>query len=282
MKLFLSNRWYAACVKRRNPIFETLALVCLLGTIGSASAQELETESARLLPEGGIKGGVGFEFQTSSDGKEYAVPFFLEYGLLNRLELTVEPVMLTSIQPNSGTSATGGGDLEMTVTGLALEEKSWFPAMALAGEIKVPTAQNTQIGTKEFDYAGFLILSKRLGDFDAHFNFGYTVIGQPPGVQVNNTFNFAQAVKYYPNNKWDFFFEALENTSASSQAETPVPGGTEAGSGTTTELTGAEIVGTIGVGYKVIPSLLLSLGISYDNNSAVLIHPGLTFNFKLF
>jgi hypothetical protein len=32
----------------------------------------------------------------------------------------------------------------------------------------------------------------------------------------------------------------------------------------------------------VVPSLLLSIGVSFDNNQAVLIHPGLTFTHQLF
>jgi hypothetical protein len=46
-----------------------------------AASQTLETETARLLPAKGIKFGGNFEHQTSSEGRETAVPMFFEVGL---------------------------------------------------------------------------------------------------------------------------------------------------------------------------------------------------------
>ena len=42
------------------------------------------------------------------------------------------------------------------------------------------------------------------------------------------------------------------------------------------ELSGSEIIGTVGAGWYIRPNTLLSLRVSYDNSSAVLIHPDLT------
>ena len=147
----------------------------------AARAQELETETARLLKAGSIKGGAGVEYQRSADGNESAVPLFLEGGLLDWLELTIEPVVDTRIQPRLGSRAAGPGDVEMTLTGLLWNESPFLPAVALAAEVKVPTARNTSIGTGQYDYAGFLIMSKRWGPVDTHLNGGYTIIGRPPG-----------------------------------------------------------------------------------------------------
>lgn len=41
------------------------------------------------------------------------------------------------------------------------------------------------------------------------------------------------------------------------------------------ELAQGELVGTVGAGYRVTDGILLHLGISVDNNAAVLFHPGL-------
>jgi hypothetical protein len=70
----------------------TLVAATALAVARPARAQELETETARLLKAGAVKGGAGFEYQTSSDGSESAVPAFIEGGLLDRLELVIEPV----------------------------------------------------------------------------------------------------------------------------------------------------------------------------------------------
>jgi hypothetical protein len=241
-----------------------------------ASAQELETETARLLKSGAIKGGAGFEYQTSADGSESAVPLFIEGGLHDRLELTIEPVAYARIRPRLGTHAAGPGDVEITLTGLAAMERSWLPAIALAAEVKVPTARKTSIGTGQYDFAGFLIMSKRFGRVDTHLNGGYTIIGRPPGANVSNIFSFAVAAKWYVTDRIDLFAEVLGNTAASPEAEATASAAAPA------ELTGGELVGTVGGGFLVVPWALVSLGVSYDNNQAVLIHPGVTLLHHLF
>jgi hypothetical protein len=262
----------------RVALFVAIGLLCALSS-RQASAQELETETARVMKTGAFKAATGVEYQTSSEGQEVALPVLLEAGvLMDRLELVVEPVAFTAILPNSGPHARGVGDTEVTLVGLAVEEHEWLPALALAAEVKIPTARNSLIGTQKFDYAGYLILSKRFGGLDTHFNVGYTLLGRPQGVQVNNIFNFALAARYLAGERWDFFGEILANTTSSPEAES----GTGSGLGSAAELAGGELVGTLGVGYRVAPSLLLSVGVSLDNNMAVLIHPGLTFTHQLF
>ncbi|MEO8226518.1 MAG: hypothetical protein ABI637_03755, partial [Gemmatimonadota bacterium] len=54
---------------------------------GTARSQVLETETARVLPAGGVEAAGAFEYQTSADGTESALPFALTYGALPRLEL---------------------------------------------------------------------------------------------------------------------------------------------------------------------------------------------------
>lgn len=259
----------------------TVAIAAILAVAapGVASAQELETETARLLRAGAFKAGAGLEYQISSEGTELAVPLFGEVGLLDRLELTVEPVAFVAILPKEGRRAEGLGDVEVTLAGLALEERDWLPAIALAAEVKIPTARNELIGTREVDYAGTLILSKRFGDLDVHLNAGYAILGEPPGTHVNDIFVFAAAAKYFVDDRLDLFAEILGNTSSSSDAEGGGSTGTGTGTGTSPELAGNELIGTIGAGYRVAPSVLLSLSMSYDNNDAITIHPGITISF---
>jgi hypothetical protein len=51
----------------------------------------IETETARLPPQGGFSVSAAFEFQTAPEGEEYAVPLAFEYGILDGLEVMVEP-----------------------------------------------------------------------------------------------------------------------------------------------------------------------------------------------
>src|SRR6202022_329848 len=146
----------------------------------------METETARVLKPGRVEVGTAFEFQTSPAGEEYALPMAIEFGVFPRVEALIEPVPFTSIQPKGGTSATGVGDLETTLTCLVVEEEKYIPALAIAGEVKFPTAGTAQIGSGEYDYRVYAIASKRLGPVDVHANFGYNIIGSPPGVSTRN------------------------------------------------------------------------------------------------
>ena len=244
----------------------------LLGCVASAGAsQVLETETARLLPAHAWKLGSAFEFQTSSEGREAAIPFAIEYGLTNRLELVVEPVPYTAIRPNVGRHATGRGDLEATLTTLVRHETHSIPALAFAAEVKFATARDSLIGSGEPDYTGYLIASKRFGAIDTHINLAYTIVGRQDTVRLNNVVSFAVAGVYHPSSRIQLFGEVLGNTGA-------VPGSGEQTPGAP-EVAGGELVGTVGAGREMGGGLLLYLSASYDNNNAVLLRPGLTWRF---
>jgi hypothetical protein len=137
---------------RRCHMVIALLLSSLAPAVGAA--QTLETETARLLRAGWWKIGNAFEFQTSSDGTELAIPVAIEYGLTDNLEFLVEPVPYTAIRPRVGRQARGVGDVEATLTYRFLGESRSVPALALAAEVKLPTARDTLIGTRRTDYAG--------------------------------------------------------------------------------------------------------------------------------
>lgn len=228
------------------------------------ASQPLETETARLLPAGVAKLESTVEYQTSSEGSETSVPLVIEYGITNSLELLVEPVLYTSINPKHGPSANGVGDLEITLTYLVLNERSVLPAVAVAGEVKVPTAASVRIGTGEIDYTPFLIASKRFANWDTHVNLGYSILGDPPGIRLKNIFVYAVAAEYHLNDKVHLVGEVIGNTSSSprvntqTSGEAPDPG--EAGTPSAEnslvpEATGGEVIGLLGARYFVQPDL---------------------------
>jgi hypothetical protein len=235
-----------------------------------AWGQILETETARPVGKGVFEIGSNFEYQVSSEGHEVALPFAVEYGFTDRLELLVEPVAYTAIRPKVGTRATGGGDLETTLTYLMVRETGGAPAVALAGEIKFPTTNNRLIGTGRTDYAGYLIGSKRFGKLDTHADIGYTIVGRPAGALLKNIWNFAFGWERSLGASSELYGEFLGNTAASATPESTTPGTT------TPEAPSGEFVASLGLARYVIPNLRLSLGLSIDNNSAVLFRPGFT------
>jgi hypothetical protein len=247
------------------------------GISTTVAAQILETETARTLGQGVFEVSGNLEYQTSSEGSEAALPFAVEYGLTDRLEVLVEPVAWTAIRPKVGARATGVGDVEGTVTWLARVETPGMPALALAGEVKFPTARNTLIGTRKADVAAYLIGSKRWGRVDAHANVSYTVVGRPAGAALKNIFGFALGAEWGWGPTSEVFGEILGNTAASANAE---PGTVTDTSGTTSEAPSGEVSATVGVARRIGPSLRGFLGLSVDNNGAVLFHPGFTMRFR--
>jgi hypothetical protein len=239
--------------------------------------QPLETETARPLKAGVFEIQTSFEYQTSSDGTERAAPLGLEYGITNRVSLLVEPVLYTSIRPKLGPSATGLGDLEATLSYLVVEERRRLPALEIAGEIKPPTARNAIIGTGKTDFAAYVFASKRYGNFDTHANIGYTFVGKPAGTQLDNIINVAFAGEYFLNKKVDLVAEFLANTSSGAGEKSVLISPNLS----TPEAVAGERIGMIGFRYHFRPDVALAFGINYDNNHAVLIRSGVTFNFHV-
>lgn len=251
--------------------------IAVSGVTTPAAAQILETETARPLGRGVFEASGNFEYQTSSEGHEAAVPFAVEYGVTDRLEVLVEPVAYTAIRPKVGAQATGVGDVEATVTYLASSETSGAPAFALAAEVKFPTAGNTLIGTGKTDIAGYLIGSKRWKRLDTHANVSYTIVGQPAGANLKNIFGFALGAEWQWSTANALFGEVLGNTAASANAEPGTGTGTGAA---TTEAPSGEVSASLGFAHYLTPGLRGSIGFSVDNNGAVLFRPGFTMRFR--
>ncbi len=243
-------------------------------------AQVLETETARFLAPGAFQVGNAFEYQTSNQGKEYAVPFAYEFGITKRFTLLVEPVAFTEISPafvnDSNPVSLGIDDLESTIEYLIVNEKKILPAIAIGFEVKFPTATNRFIGTGETDFALYLMASKRIKAFDLHANFIYNINGSPPVLKLKNTYEGRLGAEYFFG-KSELFGELI-GVSAAVPGE---GGGVEAGPGAVfiPEAPAAEFTASGGYGYFFKPGLLASIGVVVFNNNAILFRPGLTMNF---
>jgi len=255
-----------------------LILLFASGTFGVVCAQQpLEAETARLPLARSFEVQSTFEFQTSKNGTETAIPFATEYGITDRIALMAEPVFYTSIRPEVGRRVNGVGDLEATLSYLALNERRRLPAFAIAGEVKVPTARNILIGTRETDYTVYLIASKRIGKFDTHFNLGYTIVGKPAGSNLQNIVPFAIAEEYFLNHNWVLLGEILANTASTTNGDTTTLGNL---SGIVPEAPAGELIGMVGFRRRIREHFFFTFGVNYDNNGAVLFRPGLTFDFN--
>src|SRR5439155_23625819 len=162
---------------------------------GAVEAQPLEVETARIPPPGTVKLEAGFEIQGGPQRVENSVPIGLDYTAGRRVTLRLEPILYSRVAHGSRRLAEGVGDLELAATVLAWPEGGRNPGVALAAEVKLPTATSRLIGSGRADYTGDLILSKRAAPFDLHMNLGYTVVGTPPGFHTQNVTCYALAVE---------------------------------------------------------------------------------------
>ena len=273
-------------MNNRAVVKHCLALLALAAAASPGWAQTLETETAFLTPRGEWSAGTAYEYQTSSEGKEAALPFLVEYGLADRLELVIEPVAYTAIRPQQSAHATGAGDIETTLVWRLNHASGDRPLFALAGEVKIPTARNELIGTGKTDYAVYGIASQRFGSFDLHANLSYTLVGKPAGVPVSNLFGYAIAGTFHATPRLDAFAEFTGTTAASGGSDAPdqaVAAAQLMTSGAandvsenpvTPELAGSERVATLGLGFRTRPTLLLFGSVSYDNLHATLLRLG--------
>ena len=264
---------------RRTICLAALVLV-VLGLPAPAPAGMLETETVRFLPAGHFKFAAGYEYQTSPDGSESALPLEFEWGISDRLEFALEPVANVRIAPKGRAAESGMGDTEATLLYLVRQETAHLPALAIAGEVKLPTARKPAIGTRQTDFATFLIASKRFGALDTHVNLGYTRYGKSSGASAdtgsNNSFSVALAA-VFARQDWQLFGELYSNALNGGGADTAdnvIPNASPAASET-----GGETVGTLGIARAFRSGLKPAFSVSHDNNGATLMRLGVEYRF---
>ena len=99
----------------------------------------------------------------------------------------VAPTVDTSVVRTT-VSACGMGDIVVRGRYYVVDERAWMPTVAIRAHVKAPTADAERgLGTGRPDEGVGLEISRTFGrGFMAMVDGGYTVIGQPTGVEYNN------------------------------------------------------------------------------------------------
>lgn len=97
------------------------------------------------------------------------------------------------------TTESGIGDVLLQGRYYLLDEKKFLPTIAVLARIKFPTADRDRgLGTGEFDEKLGVQLSKTLTEkWIAFADLGYTFIGSPPGVELQDQWNYDIGAGYY-------------------------------------------------------------------------------------
>jgi hypothetical protein len=101
----------------------TLAAILALAPGAVLARQPLETETARLPAKGHGDVQLEFEYATSDEGRDIAVPVLLEYGITDRLKFVIEPDLYASTKPKVGRGFHGFGETEVKRRPLPLRAK---------------------------------------------------------------------------------------------------------------------------------------------------------------
>ena len=155
-----------------------------------------------------LTAGSGFEYETDGEESEYGFPLLTEYALRDIVKLRAEPSFVL-IRKKAGGSRSGFGDTETAVTFELPTERRYRPAVALEALIKWPTARTGEFGTGKTDYTLGAIVSKEFVQCDAELNAAYTVVGDPPGVSLKDTFEASAALEWHVNSVLDAVGEAV-------------------------------------------------------------------------
>ena len=200
---------------RRRRVCDIHRWACLLVGIGClafatpATARILKTR--RVEQAGGplaLTVGSGFEYETDGEESEYGFPFLAEYALTDIIKLRAEPSFIL-IRKKVGGTISGPGDLETAVTFEFPTERRYRPAVALEALVKWPTARRGDLGTGQTDYTLGAIVSKEFVQFDAEVNAAYTMVGDPSGLSLKDTFEASCAMEWHLNGWLDLVGEAV-------------------------------------------------------------------------
>ena len=190
-----------------------LGAAMLVTSAAPAGAVIFKTKRPGQYKELALTVGSGLEYETDGEETQYGFPFLVEYGFTRMLKLSAEPSYVL-IHKKGGGSITGLGDLETTVTCEFPTERRYRPGLALEGVIKWPIARRGDLGTGEADYSLGLIVSKELVPVDLDLNAVYTFVGDPPGVQLRDTFEASLAAEWHLSTMLDIEAEVVTSLGA--------------------------------------------------------------------
>ncbi|MBI4348135.1 MAG: transporter [Elusimicrobia bacterium] len=149
-------------------------LVLLLAPPQALAYRPLQTEDAYVAEHRRFELETSWEHFRGPDGaRDHALVFVTNYGVLRRLELSLEtPVVFR--RPAAGPTGSGFGDVTAAVKALALEERDARPSVLFRGFAKLSNGDAPSgLGAGYTGYGLAAVASKKLGSRALHAAAGY-------------------------------------------------------------------------------------------------------------
>ncbi len=242
--------------------FITAAAIQLLCLSSAFAGRPLLTNDAWTVEKGKFQLETGFDVaRQRNHDTEYSPSLTLTYGLLDRLDFGVGSEYLF-VRPKEGNNERGIGDTELKAKYRLLDEKEIFPAVSVAGKIKVPTAsQRKGLGNGELGLGVNIIATKNLSKrLVLHANVGCTLTGEEG---AENEINYALGSQFLLTDKWALVGEIVGTDNFNGKKDDPLSG-------------------LFGTYYEVRKNVVLDAGMGVGLNSAApgyRITAGVTFLF---
>jgi 3-phytase len=242
----------------------------------AVESMPLETETARLGLPGTLRFEVEFEREAEDRSTRYHLPVAVDYVLTRHWAFRVEPVLYSTPRQQGRSGSAGLSELEIATTMLVVREKQASPSLALAAEVMVPGA-DSPFGTGSPACTADLILSKRVAGVDFHANLGYTIVGDRAGRSGRNAYSIAFATEKRLR-RFDALFEVIGHTAAFHEPASGTTRGVE--SSVEPELSDDELGATLGARFHVSERAAVTMGLGYENDHSIRIHPGVTLKLR--
>ena len=145
---------------------------------------------------------------------DYAIPFLLEWAPTPKLTFSLEPAFGGTLDDN-GKWQRGMLDTEVTALYEFLPERRSSPSIALQLGVKMPTANNPELGTKKTDFLIGVVAAKEYVKYDLELSAGYTVLGKPTGTKLSNVFEVSLAGEWHWRPRLDLLGELTASSGGS-------------------------------------------------------------------
>jgi hypothetical protein len=182
----------------------SLALVfCLMLSGPALATYPLGNEGPVTTEPMAVDLEVNLEYDSYSEGTETTFSASVTTGLFPDLDISLW-LPIVSVSPDEGDSESGVGDAEIMFKWQFMKEENGMPGLAVRGVAKLTSGDEEKgLGSGEMDYSLILLGSYKLEPVNLYATLGYTWVGEPPGVDLDNVVSLSLAVEYPLNEKLD-------------------------------------------------------------------------------
>lgn len=243
---------------------KVMAALLLVGLAASEvwPCRPLKTEDCGTTPVGRPALELGIEADMLNEDTGCALCSVFNYGLAHNWDAGIE-IPFVYLNPDSGTSQSGLGDMVLRSKYRFLEETPSRPAFLVKPTFKIPNGDESRgLGSGKSDAGLMLVLTKGFGSLAGHFNLGYNMLDLPRDDRFRGNAAFLGLGLQYPlDSRFSILGEVIHE---------PVSGADNT------------LEGIIGLIWNVTGKTAYDLAIRVDltdNNNDHLIISGLTVNF---